>query len=179
MRILQNLRIQRLAGALTVAAALGLATPALAAPTEALIGGTTSVQLSSDFLGALTSLGVQAGTLRDATLSEQGVASFAVIGGAIDLGTIKAEIIHRGGLSLSAGGTVVELSDFSISTLGTQPVLTGLVTVNDELVGRVRLFNLGLTSAPAVSEQIVTHQRCPREFDRRCRRGAQRGFRDL
>jgi len=134
--------------------ALG-AQPLLAAPTSALVNGSTSVQLSSDFVTALTSLNVTPASLRNATLSN-GVASFPISGGAIDLGAVSTEIIHQGGLSLSANGTVVELTDFLISNLNGTPVLTGLVTVNEGLLGRVPLFALGLAGGPLAAGRLVT-----------------------
>lgn len=124
---------------------LSLLLPVQAAPTEQLVGGSTSVQLSSEFAGALGSLGVQPGAVGKGRL-RRGVAAFPIAGGQIDLGTAKTEIIHRGGLSLKAGETTVELTDFVISTLGDRPVLTGLVTVNDSLAFRAPLFALELPS---------------------------------
>ncbi|NJK52291.1 MAG: hypothetical protein HC936_04715 [Leptolyngbyaceae cyanobacterium SU_3_3] len=135
---------QAVAGVASLVAVLSFGTPASAAPTEPLTGGRTSVQLSADFVNALVSLQVAPGVVGRGTL-DKGVASFPISGGAIDLGTVKAEIIHRGGLSLKAGNTTVELTDFIISTLGEKPVLTGLVTVNDSLAFRAPLFNLGIT----------------------------------
>jgi hypothetical protein len=79
------------------------------------------------------------------------VAAFPITAGAVDLGTLKAEIDHAGGLSLTGGGTTVELSAFVIDLAGTRPVLTGLVTVNDGLLGRVPLFELALPASGGVS----------------------------
>jgi hypothetical protein len=136
---------------LLAAAAVGLSlaavTAAQAAPTEATRAGSTSVRLSQDFLGALTSLKVTPAAIAPGriTPSKKGVfASFPITAGAVDLGTVKAEIDHAGGLSLTAGSTRVELSAFIIDLAGNRPVLTGLVTVNDNLLGRAPLFDLAL-----------------------------------
>jgi hypothetical protein len=139
--------------AVTIVAALSFSAPALSAPTEELVAGSTSVKLSGDFVGALTSLQVQPAAVGRGSLAE-GVAAFPISGGAIDLGTVRAEIIHQGGLSLTAGGTTVELTDFVITTLADRPVLTGLVTVNDDLAVRAPLFALQL---PAVSTPLQPH----------------------
>jgi hypothetical protein len=114
-----------------------------AAPTENLSDGRTSVTLSNDFYAALGALGLSAGTIGAGTL-RGGVASFPVTGGSIDLANAKAEINHTGGLSLSKGATRVELTSFNIDTLGSGPVLTGLVSANGNLLGRVPLFALEL-----------------------------------
>jgi hypothetical protein len=116
-----------------------------AAPTALLTDGKTSVTLSNDFLGALVALRLSAGTVGDGTL-RSGVASFPVTGGALDLATAKGEINHSGGLVLAAGSTRVELLSFNIDTSGSRTVLTGLVTVNGDFVGRLPLFDLGLPS---------------------------------
>ncbi|KAM3091352.1 hypothetical protein ACKFKG_16815 [Phormidesmis sp. 146-35] len=137
-----NQKLQAIAGVVSLMAALSA--PVMAAPTEPLTGGRTSVQLSSTFVDALVSLQVAPGVVGRGTLVD-GVVSFPISGGAIDLGTVKAEIIHRGGLSLKAGDTTVELTDFIITTLGEKPVLTGLVTVNDGLAFRAPLFDLAIS----------------------------------
>jgi hypothetical protein len=147
-----NQKLQAIAGVVSLMAALSA--PAIAAPTEPLTGGRTSVQLSSTFVEALGSLQVAPGVLGKGTLVN-GVASFPISGGAIDLGTVKAEIIHRGGLSLKAGNTTVELTDFIITTLGEKPVLTGLVTVNDSLAFRAPLFNLAISGVTPGSDRVV------------------------
>jgi hypothetical protein len=124
-------------------------TQTTAAPTEATRGGATSVRLSADFVNALGSLKVTPAPIAPGRLkaTQSGVvASFPITAGAVDLGTIKAEIDHAGGLSLTAGSMSVELSAFVIDLAGNRPVLTGLVTVNDSLLGRVPLFDLALTS---------------------------------
>ena len=66
---------------------------------------------------------------------KRGIASFPIVSGAGDLGTVKLEINYRGGLSLKAGGTLVELTDYAITNLDGKPLLTGLVKANDSLVG--------------------------------------------
>jgi hypothetical protein len=135
-----------------LAAALSLATlPALAAPTVSTVSGDTRVELSSTFLNALGSLGVAASPSFPARL-RGATASFPIPTGEIDLQTARGEIVHNGGLNLRAGATTVNLSSFVIDTSGSAPVLTGLVKVNDSLVGRVALFDLALTNAPQVQQ---------------------------
>jgi hypothetical protein len=141
-------RSNRFFGGVAVAIALGLSAPAVvAAPSADFVGGKTAVTLSNDFVGALTALKVTPGTIGSGRLNK-GVASFPIVSGAGDLGAIKIEINHRGGLSLTAGKTSVELTDYSITNLDGKPVLTGLVKANDNLVGRIPLFNLTLSGGP-------------------------------
>ena len=121
---------------------------AVAEPTEATRAGATIVKLSPDFLKALATLKVAPGAIAPGKLevnSRGAKASFPITTGAVDLGTLKAEISHEGGLSLSAGKTRVELTSFIIDLAGDRPVLTGLVTVNDSLIGRVPLFDLNVS----------------------------------
>jgi hypothetical protein len=132
-----------------VAAILTLASvrPATAAPTVRPFGGVTSVQLSMDFIDALGSLNLTPAALAPGTLSE-GVARFPIAGAGLDQATLKGDVFHVGGLSLTnEGGTIVQLFNFIIDTTGEQAVLTGLVAIDDDLVARVPLFNLDLTNA--------------------------------
>jgi hypothetical protein len=128
-------------------AALGLvlvlAASAAQANTKTIAFGRTTVTLSSGFVSALQTLGLTPGVVKPTAL-EDGKADFPVTGGAIDLDTARGEISHSGGLTLTAGSTVVRLQSFTIDTTGASPVLTGLVVVNDSLVGRLPLFNLQL-----------------------------------
>jgi hypothetical protein len=140
--------------ALASAAVSGLlamyAASVAAAPTETPTGGRTSVQLAPSFLAALSSLKVTPAPVAPGKIDSRGkgvVASFPITTGAIDVGTLKAEIDHAGGLSLTAGGTQVQLTAFIIDLTGTTPVLTGLVTANGTLLGRFPLFDLDLSQS--------------------------------
>ncbi len=117
--------------------------------TKTLEAGVTKVTLSSGFVSALEGLGLRAGTVGPIHL-RNGVVNFPVTGGAVDLDTAKAQILHSGGLTLSPGSSpenaepTVRLESFIIDTTGSAPVITGLVIVKGALVGRVPLFNLQL-----------------------------------
>jgi hypothetical protein len=133
--------------AIAATTVLSIGLPSIAAPSADFVGGKTSVTLSSDFVNALTTLKVTPGTVGSARL-KRGVASFPIVSGSGDLGTVKLEVNHRGGLSLKAGSTIVELTDYAITNLDGKPILTGLVKANNNLVGRIPLFNLALTEGP-------------------------------
>jgi hypothetical protein len=136
----------------TVATIAIVTSAAHAAPTQTVRFGETAVRLDAGFLGALDTLGVAPSAIGPARLvaDRRGnvFAGFPITTGRVDLGTARGEISHVGGLRLRAGNTTVELTDFDIDTTPARPVLTGLVTVNGDLVGRLPLFNLTL---PAVS----------------------------
>ncbi len=118
------------------------ANDASAQKTETIEGGRTTVALSSSFASALTSLGVTPGTVSPTRLHD-GVVNFPVTGGAIDLDTAASQILHSGGLTLTAGQTKVTLQSFIIDTTSA-PMITGLVSVDGKLVGRLPLFDLVL-----------------------------------
>ncbi len=120
-----------------------MASAAIAAPTADLIYGRTSVALSKEFVGALTSLKVTPARVYPASLRD-GVAAFPIAQGELDASNAKGEISHVGGLSLTAGETRVELTSFTIDTTGATPRLTGLVKANDSIVARIPLFDLKL-----------------------------------
>lgn len=140
--------MQRLAIALSLVLLLAAAGPAAAAPTAQVAGGHTTVELSEELLGALGTLGVAAAPIGPGSL-RRGHATFPIPGGALDLETARGDVFHTGGLSLRAGETEVQLLNFVIDTQN-EPVLTGLVSVNGDLVGRVPLFDLSLTQSPDV-----------------------------
>jgi hypothetical protein len=125
-----------------------LASPALAEPTAQLAGGRTQVQLSQTFVDALASLGVEVAPIGTARL-RQGSASFPIPSGALDVETARGDVFHAGGLALRAGATEVRLLNFVIDTTE-DAVLTGLVSVNGDLVDRIPLFDLALSEAPII-----------------------------
>jgi hypothetical protein len=114
------------------------------AQTVPIASGRTSVTLSTEFLGALTSLQVRPGVLGQGRLIGA-VASFPITQGSVDATNVRGEIFHTGGISLEAGTTTrVQLLNFTIETTHNAPVLTGLVVVNNSVVGRLPLFALRL-----------------------------------
>ncbi len=155
MSLRNQLRI--VVGTVSVAAMVALSSPAFARPTRDIRGGTTAVRLNPVVLSALTANRITPSVLADTTLVN-GVAVFPATSGAVDLGNVELEVGHTGGLRFVRGNTSVVLSDFVISTLDETPQLTGLVTVNGKLVGRVPLFNLGLPRLTAPLRPSVTNR---------------------
>ncbi|OUE07380.1 hypothetical protein CMsap09_12890 [Clavibacter michiganensis] len=135
-------------------------TPLASIPT--LTGVDTQVTLDSGFTGALTTLGLTPGVIGTATLDgATGVLAFPITGGNVDYYDpemdyrpyVQGEIDHDGsGISLTAGDTVVKLTDFVIDP-GTSR-LTGSVQVGDgEVMNDVYIFNLdGTTLNPLQME---------------------------
>ncbi|MBN1093425.1 hypothetical protein JKP75_13155 [Blastococcus sp. TML/M2B] len=124
-------------------------------------GGSTAVALDAAFVDALGSLGLTPGTVGGATLAD-GSVSFPITGGTVtvfDKSTgykpyVQGTLFHQGsGLSLTAGGTTVELTNFTIDP-GTPSRLFGDVSVNGELaVPSAPLFDLdGSTLNPPTIE---------------------------
>jgi len=141
LRITSRLSLAAPVVALSMLVSANLAS---AQKTEAIEGGRTTVALASSFLSALPSLDVTPGTVGPTRL-HNGSVNFPVTGGAIDLDTAVSQILHSGGLTLTAGQTQVTLQSFIIDTTGT-PVITGLVSVDEKLLGRLPLFDLALPS---------------------------------
>ena len=134
----------RLAAPIVALAMLVSANHTSAQKTETIEGGRTTVALASGFVAALGSLDVTPGTVSPTRL-HNGVVNFPVTGGAIDLDTASSQILHSGGLTLIAGQTKVTLQSFIIDTTSA-PVITGLVSVDGKLLGRLPLFDLALPS---------------------------------
>jgi len=107
-----------------------------AAQIDNLTGDSTTVALNADFLAALESLKVAPGVVGGATLEGTDI-SFPITGGSVTYygptssvrPYVQGILIHDGsGLSLTAGDTVVELTDFVIDP-GTSKLM-GTVTAN-------------------------------------------------
>jgi len=123
-------------------------------------GVDTQVTLDAGFVDALTQLKVAPGPVGKATISEDGVAAFPITGGDVTYYDPKSDVrpfvtgnlMHDGsGLSLTAGKTKVELTDFVVDP-GTSE-LTGTVSVNgEEAASGALLFDLdGSTLKPLQS----------------------------
>lgn len=136
-----------------VGMAMTLVPNAVAAPTLELRAGQTTVELSSEFLGAARTLGVAVTPVSGGQLRSRNgktTAVFAVTNGNVDTGILRLEVLHSGGLSLRAGNTTVTLSQFNIeNTVDGTLRLKGIVTANDVTVGEVPLFDLALTESPS------------------------------
>lgn len=125
------------------------AKPEPVAKVDTLTGKTTKVTLDAGFVEALTSLKVTPGPVGDAKISAAGVATFPITGGNVtyyEPGTVspyvQGLINHDGaGLSLEAGGKLVELENFDVDP--GKSVLTGDVSVDGtEAVADAPLFFL-------------------------------------
>jgi hypothetical protein len=110
--------------------------PKPVAQVDQLTGRSTAVTLDAGFVDALTSLKLTPSPVGDASISQQGVASFPITGGNVkyfEPGTVspfvQGEIDHDGsGLQLKGGGKTVQLTDFVVDPGGS--VLTGKVMVD-------------------------------------------------
>ena len=116
---------------------------AFAQKTETIESGRTTVALAGGFVSALGSLGVTPGTIAPTRL-HSGTVNFPVTGGAIDLDTAVGQVLHSGGLTLTAGQTQATLQSFIDTTSAS--MITGLVSVDGKLLGRLPLFDLALPS---------------------------------
>jgi hypothetical protein len=109
-----------------------------------IFAGTTSVNLSSEFAEALGTLQISPSSAFPGRLV-RGRATFPITTSTLDSDTLRGEISHAGGLILRRGSTIVRLESFVIDTTGAGGiVLTGLVSANGSVVGRIPLFDLAL-----------------------------------
>ena len=113
--------------------------PEPVAQVDQLSGKSTAVALDAGFADALKSLELTPAPVGDASISKAGVASFPITGGNVKYykpGSVspfvQGEIDHDGaGLSLTGGGTKVELTDFVVDPGAS--VLTGKVSVDGKV----------------------------------------------
>ena len=132
-------------------AAAPAATPTPVAEIPSLSGVHTQVTLDAGFLKALSSLGLTPGVVGTATLSKAGVLTFPITGGHVTYYDptksyrpyVQGEIDHQGsGISLSAGGKKVDLTNFVIDP-GNNSHISGDVSLNGtSVVKGANLFRL-------------------------------------
>ena len=122
--------------------------------TESLAGGATKIVLDPAFLTALQGLSLKVGAFGSGgwLLSSAGQtgAYLSITTGVFDEAAMKGEISHSGGLSLTSGANVIDLSSFIIQIYpnpSAPPVLTGLWTANGKFAGRIPLFDLTVDPA--------------------------------
>jgi hypothetical protein len=135
---------------LTVFAVALLTSVTAQAESLAIRGGVTSVKLSKELIGALTSLKVAPSVLAPSSINPQLIVRFPISTGVLEKGG-RGEVDHTGGLQLKAGGTTVSLSSFIIDTTASTPQLTGLVVANGQLVGRAPLFSISVATGGGIS----------------------------
>ena len=144
----------KLRNAVVSSVVLAVSTFAVHAQTLGISTGVTKVDLAEGFVSALSSLHVAPAPIGASELKGTTI-DFPILTGHFDTSDDKAEIIHSGGLSLTAGGTVVDLRDFIIDTTGTKPIITGLVVLDGKVVGRLTLFDLSLKEAALDNDGCV------------------------
>jgi hypothetical protein len=105
-----------------------------------LTGGATTLAVDAGAASALQSLGVTPAPIAPATAGQPGL-RFPISGGTVNARTLAGEITHRGGISLTRGGTVVRLTDFTIAVDRT-PSLSAEVGGS-----RVEILSLDLAGA--------------------------------
>ncbi len=104
-----------------------------------LAGGNTDLTPDAGTVGLLVGAGVVPAPIAPATVTSGGDFSFPITGGRNDVNTFAGEIRHSGGISLTQGMTVLELTDFTINVDG-DPDLTAVVNGGD----RVSILDLDL-----------------------------------
>jgi hypothetical protein len=113
--------------------------PKPVAKIDSLSGQRTEVKLDTAFVEALGALKLTPAPLGAGEITKQGVARFPITGGNVtyykpgsESPFVQGEIDHDGsGLSLTGGGTTVELTDFVVDPGAS--VLTGKVSVDGKL----------------------------------------------
>ena len=136
-------------------------------------GGSTALAVDPGALSALTSLGITPGLVDPASADKSGAFRFPITGGVVDAKTLAGRIRHSGGISLTKGSTIVELTRFDIAISGT-PQLTALVGGT-----RVPILDLDLSGITTSVKGLARHgERRARDAHRRGRGRAEPGVRD-
>jgi len=108
-------------------------------------GGRTTVTLSNAFLADLTTLKITPTTIYSSQLYENKV-FFPITSGDINLANAAGQIVHSGGIALTAGTKEIRLDSFILTTTGEQSYITALAVANGKFIGRINLFDVELSS---------------------------------
>lgn len=103
-------------------------------------GGDTTLALDAGAASALQSLSITPGVVGDATAGGDGLA-FPITRGKVNAETLAGSVEHSGGISLTRGGTVVQLTDFTIG-IDESPALSAVVNGGD----RVEILTLDVAN---------------------------------
>jgi hypothetical protein len=106
--------------------------------------GDTTLVLNAGTAEALTSLGVTPGVVAPASAGGEGIAF--PITRSLPTALFTGTITHTGGLTLTAGTTVVSLTDFSIE-IGSQTLSADVSVAGGPNDGRVRILSLDFSGA--------------------------------
>jgi len=114
-----------------------------ASPLQQIKGGLTTMELSDDMVAALADS--QLDRIKPAGIRpDEHLMRFGVSSGVLNRDTLVGEISHKGGFVLSCPAlgtdTVLEVQNFVVDLLGETPVVTGVVNVDDVVLGRLPLF---------------------------------------
>jgi hypothetical protein len=108
-------------------------------------GGRTTLTLSTAFLGDISAAGATTKTSAGAQLDGNQVA-FGLSTGEINLANAEGQIVHNGGITLTAGKKQVTLDSFTLTTFGDQAYVSALIIANGHFVGRMNVFDVSLPS---------------------------------
>jgi hypothetical protein len=144
-------------GAAAATSSASQTAPKAAATVRTVPGGSTAVALDQGFVSALGQLGLTPGTVGNATLTN-GTVSFPITGGTVTLYDkasgyrpwVQGVLLHQNsGLSLAAGGTTVQITNFTVDP-GKPARVFGDVSVNGQpAAASAPIFNLdGSTLKP-------------------------------
>ncbi len=115
--------------------------PCLYAQAQNILFGRTTVTLDSSFLATFGSVNATV-TLLDGTALNNGSANFTAVTGALNTGSLAGEVFHAGGYLINVGQNSIRLQNFNIDTTNTAaPVISALLIVNGNVIGRVLAFN--------------------------------------
>jgi hypothetical protein len=118
---------------------------ALAQKIYVVTGGRTTLTLSKAFLADLTTLGVTSTAIAGSQIDGNQI-DFPITSGAVNLENAYGEILHGGGINLTAGTKQVRFDSFIVDTSGEESTVTALTIVDGKFLGRIRVFDLELPS---------------------------------
>jgi len=141
-----NRLLRKLPLAAPTVAALLLASSTFAATTTTIYpteGGRTTLTLSKAFVADITAAKATLTTVPGAQLDGNQI-GFGLSAGEINLANAEGQLLHNGGITLTAGAKQVTLDSLILTTFGEQTYVSALVIANGRFIGRINVFDITL-----------------------------------
>ncbi len=117
--------------------------------------GTTKLAFSREFLAGVSSNSFTITTTETTIDAQAGLhLSSAIVASVIDPVKVRYKLVHTGAILLYSDKKKVEISELVWEQYRTSIRLTGLVRVDDKLVGRIPVFNVTMTGTPAFGDIV-------------------------
>ncbi len=119
--------------------------------------GTTTLIFSREFLTGVAANSFSITTTQTTIDAEAGLRLRAnIVASVVDPAKVRYKLAHTGAMVILSGTKKVEISELVLEQFRTTIRFTGLVRVDDKLVGRVPVFDVSITGRPTFGDALFS-----------------------